>query len=143
MHDWVPDKHTPHLTRDIINLRFLERSPLACIYTSGDHFHYPRPLTDRDLLPLLQMDHVHKALIGPSFGLTLPLKRKASSCGVCRLRFNSEVGVVLWETRFELFFFQRAFISHTHPWMTVVQAEETCPCFVVLLVLRSWSYLIY
>ncbi|KAG8005191.1 hypothetical protein GBF38_011150 [Nibea albiflora] len=37
------------------------------------------------------MDHVHKALIGPSFGLTSPLKRKASSCGVCRLRFNSEV----------------------------------------------------
>ncbi|XP_044028450.1 zinc finger protein 385D-like isoform X2 [Siniperca chuatsi] len=37
------------------------------------------------------MDHVHKALIGPGFRLTSPLKRKASSCGVCRLRFNSEV----------------------------------------------------
>ncbi|XP_056256351.1 zinc finger protein 385D-like isoform X1 [Seriola aureovittata] len=37
------------------------------------------------------MDHVHKAVIGPGFGLTSPLKRKPSSCGVCRLRFNSEV----------------------------------------------------
>uniref|UniRef100_A0A3Q0SRY8 Zinc finger protein 385D n=1 Tax=Amphilophus citrinellus TaxID=61819 RepID=A0A3Q0SRY8_AMPCI len=36
------------------------------------------------------MDHIHKALIGPGFGLTSPLKRKPSSCGVCRLRFNSE-----------------------------------------------------
>ncbi|XP_028253145.1 zinc finger protein 385D-like isoform X2 [Parambassis ranga] len=36
------------------------------------------------------MDHIHKALIGPSFGLTSPHKRKPSSCGVCRLRFNSE-----------------------------------------------------
>ncbi|XP_063754690.1 zinc finger protein 385D-like isoform X1 [Eleginops maclovinus] len=36
------------------------------------------------------MDHLHKALIGPGFGLTSPLKRKPSSCGVCRLRFNSE-----------------------------------------------------
>nr|XP_046274015.1 zinc finger protein 385D-like isoform X2 [Scatophagus argus] len=44
------------------------------------------------LLPrFTDMDHVHKALIGPGFGLTSPLKRKASSCGVCRLRFNSEV----------------------------------------------------
>uniref|UniRef100_A0A3Q3K1E8 C2H2-type domain-containing protein n=1 Tax=Monopterus albus TaxID=43700 RepID=A0A3Q3K1E8_MONAL len=37
------------------------------------------------------MDHVRKALIGPAFGLTSSLKRKPSSCGVCRLRFNSEV----------------------------------------------------
>uniref|UniRef100_A0A4W6D682 Zinc finger protein 385D n=1 Tax=Lates calcarifer TaxID=8187 RepID=A0A4W6D682_LATCA len=37
------------------------------------------------------MDHVHKALMGPGFGLTSPLKRKPNSCGVCRLRFNSEV----------------------------------------------------
>uniref|UniRef100_A0A667WQH4 Zinc finger protein 385D n=1 Tax=Myripristis murdjan TaxID=586833 RepID=A0A667WQH4_9TELE len=36
------------------------------------------------------MDHVHKTLIGSGFGLTTPLKRKPSSCGVCRLRFNSE-----------------------------------------------------
>ncbi|XP_045915458.1 zinc finger protein 385D-like isoform X1 [Micropterus dolomieu] len=44
------------------------------------------------LLPgFTDMDHVQKSLIGPGFGLTLPLKRKASSCGVCRLRFNSEV----------------------------------------------------
>lgn len=47
--------------------------------------------------PLSQMDRVHKTLIGPAFGLTSQLKRKASSCGVCRLRFNSDVGVVLWE----------------------------------------------
>ncbi|XP_026156122.1 zinc finger protein 385D-like isoform X1 [Mastacembelus armatus] len=52
-----------------------------------------------DLKPLLpfhlwpgftDMDHVHKALIGPGFGITSPLKRKPSSCRVCRLRFNSE-----------------------------------------------------
>ncbi|KAM3596998.1 uncharacterized protein V6R79_024329 [Siganus canaliculatus] len=36
------------------------------------------------------MDHVHKTLIGPGFGLSSPLKRRASSCGVCHLRFNSE-----------------------------------------------------
>ncbi|XP_041823287.1 zinc finger protein 385D-like [Melanotaenia boesemani] len=43
------------------------------------------------LLPgFSDMDHIHKALFSPGFGLTSPLKRKASSCGVCRLRFNSE-----------------------------------------------------
>ncbi|KAL7382267.1 hypothetical protein ABVT39_019736 [Epinephelus coioides] len=52
----------------------------------------PKPLLPYHLLPgFTDMDHVHKALIGPSFGLTSPLKRKHSSCGVCRLRFNSEV----------------------------------------------------
>ncbi|XP_028317531.1 zinc finger protein 385D-like isoform X3 [Gouania willdenowi] len=44
------------------------------------------------LLPAFcDMDRIQKALIGPASGLTsLPLKRKYSSCRVCRLRFNSE-----------------------------------------------------
>ncbi|XP_074470606.1 zinc finger protein 385D-like isoform X3 [Sebastes fasciatus] len=47
-----------------------------------------KPLLPFRLLPgFTDMDHVHKALIGPAFG---SLKRKSSSCGVCRLRFNSE-----------------------------------------------------
>lgn len=51
----------------------------------------PKPLLPLHLLPAFnEMDHIHKALIGPAFGLTSPLKRKQSSCGVCRLRFNSE-----------------------------------------------------
>ncbi|XP_026205980.1 zinc finger protein 385D-like [Anabas testudineus] len=51
----------------------------------------PKPVLPFHLLPgFTDMDHVHKALIGPNFGLTSPLKRKPSSCGVCRLRFNSE-----------------------------------------------------
>ncbi|XP_024921086.1 zinc finger protein 385D isoform X1 [Cynoglossus semilaevis] len=37
------------------------------------------------------MDHIHKALISPCFGLTSPLKRKPGSCGVYQIRFNSEV----------------------------------------------------
>ncbi|XP_068603515.1 zinc finger protein 385D-like [Brachionichthys hirsutus] len=37
-----------------------------------------------------QMDHVREVVIGSGFSLTSPLKRKASSCGVCRLRFNSD-----------------------------------------------------
>ncbi|XP_070840927.1 zinc finger protein 385D-like [Chaetodon trifascialis] len=50
-----------------------------------------KPLLPFHLLPgFTDMDHIHKALIGPGFGLTSPLKRKASSCGVCQLRFNSE-----------------------------------------------------
>ncbi|KAM3858466.1 zinc finger protein 385D-like [Diretmus argenteus] len=50
-----------------------------------------KPLLPFHLLPgFSKMDHVHKALIGPGFGLTTPLKRKSSSCGVCRLRFNSD-----------------------------------------------------
>ncbi|XP_070777835.1 zinc finger protein 385D-like [Enoplosus armatus] len=50
-----------------------------------------KPLLPFHLMPgFTDMDHVHKALIGPCFGLSSPLKRKASSCGVCRLRFNSE-----------------------------------------------------
>ncbi|KAM9737212.1 zinc finger protein 385D-like [Menidia menidia] len=36
------------------------------------------------------MDRIHKALISPGLGLSSPLKRKATSCAVCRLRFNSE-----------------------------------------------------
>lgn len=43
------------------------------------------------LLPAFtNMDHVHKALVRPSFRLTSSLKRKHGSCGVCRLKFNSE-----------------------------------------------------
>ncbi|XP_068189895.1 zinc finger protein 385D-like [Antennarius striatus] len=43
------------------------------------------------LLPrFADMDHVRKAVIGSGISLTSPLKRKASSCGVCRLRFNSD-----------------------------------------------------
>lgn len=37
-----------------------------------------------------EVDHVHKALIGPGFRLIPPLRRRPSSCGLCRLRFNSE-----------------------------------------------------
>ncbi|XP_034456159.1 zinc finger protein 385D-like isoform X1 [Hippoglossus hippoglossus] len=52
----------------------------------------PKPLLPFHLLPgFLDLDHVHKALMGPGFGLTSHLKRKNSSCGVCRLKFNSEV----------------------------------------------------
>ncbi|XP_030004048.1 zinc finger protein 385D-like isoform X2 [Sphaeramia orbicularis] len=50
-----------------------------------------KPLLPFHLLPgFTDMDHVHKALIGPGYGHTSPLKRKTSSCGLCRLRFNSE-----------------------------------------------------
>ncbi|XP_059206775.1 zinc finger protein 385D-like [Centropristis striata] len=50
-----------------------------------------KPLLPFQLLPAFtDMDHAHKALISQGFGLTSPLKRKPSSCGVCRLRFNSE-----------------------------------------------------
>lgn len=51
----------------------------------------PKALLPFHLLPgFTDMDPIHKALIGPGFRLTSPLKRKPSSCGVCRLRFNSE-----------------------------------------------------
>ncbi|KAK7899115.1 hypothetical protein WMY93_019968 [Mugilogobius chulae] len=36
------------------------------------------------------MDRVPKAPVGPSLALSSPLKRRHSSCGVCRLKFNSE-----------------------------------------------------
>ncbi|XP_029299801.1 zinc finger protein 385D-like [Cottoperca gobio] len=50
-----------------------------------------KPLFPFHLLPgFTNMDHVHKALIGRGFGLKSRLKRKPSSCGVCRQRFNSE-----------------------------------------------------
>lgn len=68
------------------------------------------------------MDHIHKALIGPGFGLTSHLIRKPSSCGVCHLRFNSEVGDAVWETHAlsVVFCLSRcACFSHTHPYMTV------------------------
>lgn len=55
---------------------------------SPDPFKHLLPF---HLLPTYtDMDPVHKALIGPSFALSSPLKRKHSSCGVCRLKFNSE-----------------------------------------------------
>ncbi|XP_017275579.1 zinc finger protein 385D-like [Kryptolebias marmoratus] len=51
----------------------------------------PKALLPFHLLPgFTDMDHIHKALISPGFGLASPLKRKPSSCGVCRVRFNSE-----------------------------------------------------
>lgn len=62
--------------------------------TAGRTQASPDPL--KHLLPFhllpafTDMDPVHKALVGPSFGLSSPLKRKHSSCGVCRLKFNSE-----------------------------------------------------
>ncbi|KAM4631089.1 zinc finger protein 385D-like [Polymixia lowei] len=61
--------------------------------TVGRAQHSPKRkcLLPFQLLPAFsKMEHVHKALIGPSFGIATPLKRKHSSCGVCRLRFNSE-----------------------------------------------------
>ncbi|XP_069552393.1 zinc finger protein 385D-like [Brachyistius frenatus] len=65
----------------------LARATLGRTQPSPD----PKTLLPFHLLPAFtDMDHIHKALIGPSFGLTSPLKRKPSSCGVCRLRFNSE-----------------------------------------------------
>ncbi|XP_029976297.1 zinc finger protein 385D-like [Salarias fasciatus] len=51
----------------------------------------PKALLPFHLLPgFTDMDHIRKALIGPAFALSSPLKRKPSSCGVCRVRFNSE-----------------------------------------------------
>ncbi|XP_061597839.1 zinc finger protein 385D-like [Cololabis saira] len=51
----------------------------------------PKALIPFHLLPgFPDVDHIHKALCGPALGLTSPLKRKASSCGVCRERVNSE-----------------------------------------------------
>lgn len=42
------------------------------------------------LLPAFtDIDPVHKALVGPGFALSSPLKRKHGACGVCRLKFNS------------------------------------------------------
>ncbi|AWP21701.1 putative zinc finger protein 385D-like [Scophthalmus maximus] len=89
---------------------FIYLSPHCCAVSTGNVCHsvlpplaHPtlcrtqpspdsKPLLPFHLLPgFTDMDHVHKALIGPGFGLTSPLKRKASTCGVCRLRFNSEV----------------------------------------------------
>ncbi|XP_042291702.1 zinc finger protein 385D-like isoform X1 [Thunnus albacares] len=65
----------------------LARTTLGRTQPSPD----PKPLLPFHLLPgFTDMDHVHKALIGPGFRLSSPLKRKPSSCGVCRLRFNSE-----------------------------------------------------
>lgn len=55
---------------------------------SPDPFKHLLPF---HLLPAFtDMDPVHKALVGHSFALSSPLKRKHSSCGVCRLKFNSE-----------------------------------------------------
>ncbi|XP_074543005.1 zinc finger protein 385D-like [Halichoeres trimaculatus] len=66
----------------------LTRPTLGRTPTSSD----AKPILPFHLLPgFNDMDPVHKALIGPGFGLISPLKRKPSACGVCRLRFNSEV----------------------------------------------------
>lgn len=96
------------------------------------------------------MDHIHKALIGSSFGQVSPLKRKANSCRVCRLRFNTEVGVVVWEghtLNCSCFVFSvgRFYFSlthtNTHPGRRADSAEETCPflssCFTGSEDLRS------
>ncbi|KAM9838985.1 zinc finger protein 385D-like [Aulostomus maculatus] len=66
--------------------------PLSCPTLSRTQLSLdPKPLLPFHLLPgFNDMDQVHKALIGPSLGLISPLKRKPTSCGVCRLRFNSE-----------------------------------------------------
>ncbi|CAJ1084083.1 zinc finger protein 385D-like [Xyrichtys novacula] len=65
----------------------LTRPNLGRTLTSSD----AKPLLPFHLLPgFNDMDPIHKALIGPGFELISPLKRKSSSCGVCRLRFNSE-----------------------------------------------------
>ncbi|XP_068431259.1 zinc finger protein 385D-like [Clinocottus analis] len=65
----------------------LARPPLGRTQPPPD----PKPLVPLGLLPgFPNMDHIHKALIGPGFGITAPLKRKLSSCGVCPLRFSSE-----------------------------------------------------
>lgn len=62
--------------------------------TAGRTQASPDPL--KHLLPFhllpafTDMDPMHKSLAGPSFALSSPLKRKHSSCGVCRLKFNSE-----------------------------------------------------
>uniref|UniRef100_A0A4W5JTC1 Zinc finger protein 385D n=2 Tax=Hucho hucho TaxID=62062 RepID=A0A4W5JTC1_9TELE len=51
-----------------------------------------KPLLPFSLFPgFSEMDHVHKVLIDPRFGLaTPPMRKPSSSCVVCRLRFNSE-----------------------------------------------------
>lgn len=71
--------------------------------TAGRNQDLTKHLLPLHLLPAFtDMDHVHKVLVGPGFspgsgsglgsspGLSSGLKRKHSSCGVCRLRFNSE-----------------------------------------------------
>uniref|UniRef100_A0AAQ4PPW1 Zinc finger protein 385D n=1 Tax=Gasterosteus aculeatus aculeatus TaxID=481459 RepID=A0AAQ4PPW1_GASAC len=51
----------------------------------------PQPLVPFHLLPgFTNMDHIRKAVMGPGFGLTAPLKRKLGSCGFCPLRCNPE-----------------------------------------------------
>lgn len=73
------------------------------------------------------MDHIHKALIGPGFALTSPLKRKPSSCGVCRLRFNSEVG---GSFKVRLFF-------HTHALTWQLNCCEDLPSHVAVLMVSA------
>ncbi|XP_037549612.1 zinc finger protein 385D [Nematolebias whitei] len=51
----------------------------------------PKALLPFHLLPgFTDMDHIHKALISPSYRLASPLKKKPSSCGVFRVRFYSQ-----------------------------------------------------
>lgn len=70
---------------------------LTCAFVCREHLiNSDSVLTAVNSFTLLQMDHIHKALISPCFGLTSPLKRKPGSCGVYQIRFNSEVGGVVW-----------------------------------------------
>ncbi|XP_062343189.1 zinc finger protein 385D-like [Osmerus eperlanus] len=49
------------------------------------------PLLPFSLFPVFtEMDHLHKALIGPGFRVATPLRKEPSSCSVCQLKFNSE-----------------------------------------------------
>ena len=84
------------------------------------------------------MDHVHKALIGPGFRLSSPLKRKPSSCGVCRLRFNSEVGGVLRELSLYVVFSLRVLLFLTHTLVWQLNSWGDLPMYLaVLLVLKE------
>ncbi|XP_031710207.1 zinc finger protein 385D-like isoform X2 [Anarrhichthys ocellatus] len=72
---------------NVCHRALLARPTLGRTHPSPD----PKPLVPFHLLPgFTDIDHIHKALIGPGFGLTTPLRRKLSSCGVFPLRFNSE-----------------------------------------------------
>lgn len=93
------------------HLRWLLSLPSQCCLSQTKR---SRDFNVSSSSPLSQMDHVHKALIGSGFGLISPLKRKASSCGVCRLRFSCEVGVVPWETHALNCFSFRVLLYLTH-----------------------------
>ncbi|XP_046874539.1 zinc finger protein 385D-like isoform X2 [Hypomesus transpacificus] len=57
----------------------------------AQHSMEMKPLLPFSLFPVFtEMDHLHKALIGPGFQVATPLRKAPSSCSVCRLKFNSE-----------------------------------------------------